>query len=395
MLSQADHCVKCGLCLPHCPTYRLTSDEGDSPRGRIALMQALAEGTIQSPRAGFHLQRCLGCRSCETACPSGVKYGAMLDATRELLLQESGNEAGLNWLATNAYKPWGRHILRAYQKSGLRHLARTVGGTRFRRLDQLLPPVESDASSREVYPAAGKTRGRVGLFTGCVSRLTDKTAIEGAITTLTLLGIEVIVPRTQACCGAVQLHSGNTTKNSQLTENNRQAFSRWELDAILTLASGCGGHLLEQQQGGSLDTAPIKEFSQFIMQLPWVEELNFQPTAQRIMLHTPCSLKNVQRCPDEPFRMLNLIPGIQIEPLPDTGCCGGAGTYMLNQPEMADRLRSPMIELIAKTKPDFVATSNTGCALHLRAGLVEAGITIPVVHPTEIIARQLPIEAGN
>ncbi|MES9889134.1 MAG: (Fe-S)-binding protein [Candidatus Sedimenticola sp. 6PFRAG1] len=390
ILSEADHCVKCGLCLPHCPTYRITANEGDSPRGRIALIQAIAEGALTSPRADLHLDSCLGCRNCEPACPSGVKYGALIDSARQIQAANSGlKDPGVLWLASHAHKSWGISALRIYQNSGIRHLARIAGGEKFRRLDRLLPSPGPHEPKREIFPAAGKTRRRVGMFTGCVGRLADKNALRSATAVLNHLGIEVVMPADQRCCGAMHQHGGAPEKGEKLAEETLQTFNHRELDAIVTLASGCGAQLFEQLAQGSPDTPPVLDFSQFLMQLPWLTELNLKPLSGLALLHTPCTLRNVLGCPDDPLHALGLIPGLEIRPMPDTGCCGGAGTYMLSQPEMADSLRSPLIDSISSAEPDFVVTSNTGCALHLRAGLEQADSSIPVIHPAELIAGQL------
>ncbi|MES9966494.1 MAG: (Fe-S)-binding protein [Sedimenticola sp.] len=392
ILSEADHCVKCGLCLPHCPTYQVTGDEGDSPRGRIALIQAIAEGVLDSPRANDHLDRCLGCRNCETACPSGVSYGELLDSIRQLSPPTRDHDSStlLRLLPGLAHNSLSIPALRAYQKSGARKLARRIGGERFRRLDQLLPTLDSPRQTKPLYQATGATRGRVGLFTGCVGRITDMSAIDSAIRVLTHLGLEVAVPEEQVCCGAMDQHDGRQEKSAQLALKNQEAFGGLQLDALITLASGCGGQLKEQGEKGQLQTAPVMDFSHFIMQLQDPHAVRLEPSDARLLLHTPCSLKNVMRCPDEPRRMLELIPGLRIEELPSGGCCGGAGSFMLTQPELAESLRSPLVESIAQSAPDFVVTSNTGCALHLRTGLEQAGISTPVVHPAELIARQLP-----
>ncbi|MES9875251.1 MAG: (Fe-S)-binding protein, partial [Candidatus Sedimenticola sp. 6PFRAG7] len=274
ILSEADHCVKCGLCLPHCPTYRITANEGDSPRGRIALIQAIAEGALTSPRADLHLDSCLGCRNCEPACPSGVKYGALIDSARQIQAANSGlKDPGVLWLASHAHKSWGISALRIYQNSGIRHLARIAGGEKFRRLDRLLPSPGPHEPKREIFPAAGKTRRRVGMFTGCVGRLADKNALRSATAVLNHLGIEVVMPADQRCCGAMHQHGGAPEKGEKLAEETLQTFNHRELDAIVTLASGCGAQLFEQLAQGSPDTPPVLDFSQFLMQLPWLTEL--------------------------------------------------------------------------------------------------------------------------
>lgn len=394
LLAEADRCVKCGLCLPHCPTYRLTRNEGDSPRGRIALIQALAGGLVSSPALQRHLDRCIGCRSCETACPSGVAYGQLIDAIRSRR-KPSLNQLQQRLISGLPYLSGSAGLLRLYQYSGLQQLARRVGGPRFRRLDDLMPRLTPAGAWRKLYPARGKRNGRVGLFTGCVGRIIDRRALTAAIELLNRCGIEVLVPPAQACCGALQQHNGNPRAARQLAARNRAAFEGQGLDAIIYLASGCGTQLRDYPQMGQPLQPPRYDICRYLSELAWPDHLQPAALPRRVLLHTPCSQRHAIREPDAAVHLLQRIPGIALQTLDNPGCCGAGGGYLLSQPEMADTLRQETLAETTRIRPDFLATSNTGCAMHLAAGLRQAGSKVQVLHPVELLARQLGIRADG
>ncbi len=391
ILQEADRCVKCGICLPHCPTYNMTRDEGDSPRGRIALIQALVAGKVTSQRLHDHLDRCLTCVACEPACPSGVKYGKLIDATRALTHKHPGffEKLQRSLITQQTYKGWSRPLLRIYQSSGARRIIRTVGSKKIRRLDALLPEIEE--STPWNYPATdihNTPQRRIALFTGCIARITEHSAIGAAIRVMRRLKIEVIIPSNQGCCGAMHAHTGAPATADTLAEVNVAAFNALNVDATLYLASGCGAQLASYGDDGHNLTAPVMEVSQYILNLPEFDSLLLRPLAKRVALHTPCSLKNVLKGEEAPALLLRRIPGLVLVPLPDSGCCGAAGSYLLDQPEMSDRLRDMTLNQLIETKPDILATSNTGCALHLGSGIRQAHLPIEVVHPVQLIERQ-------
>lgn len=391
MLIEADRCVKCGLCLPHCPTYRLSRDEGDSPRGRIALTQALIGGAVDSLRLHRHLDRCLNCRACESACPSGVRYGALIDGVRILERQKRRGMAGwlLDLIASLPYRRGSDTLLKIYQRSGLQGLTRLAPSKGVRRLGNLLPPLAATSGWHKVYPADGKILGRVGLFTGCVGRITERPALEAAIRLLNRLGLEVIVPRDQGCCGALHLHNGAPDPARMLATTNRKAFKAADVESVIYLASGCGAQLLDYASlGGALQPAPI-DISSYLTALSRLGELKLAPLEQRVLLHTPCSQRHAIRQPDQALPLLRRIPGIDLQVLPDQGCCGAAGSYLLTQASMSDRLRRETLEAIETRGGTILATSNTGCALHLAAGQRQRGSTVEVLHPVELFERQI------
>jgi len=379
LIDEADRCVKCGLCLPHCPTYRATRDEGDSPRGRIALIQALASGELSGHRLQRHLDRCLDCRLCESACPSGVRYGDLIDGARREQ-PPGGIRRRLLWwgISTLPYWPATAATLHLYQRSGLQRLVSRLGGARMRRLNQLLQPLPVPVRWQQIYPAVGKPRGRIGLFTGCVGRITEQQALQATIRLLNRLGIEVRIPPDQGCCGALHQHNGYPQQARRLGDNNRKAFSHRQLDAILYLASGCSDQLTATP---GLDV-PVMAVSDYLQRLDWPFQL--QPLTERVLLHIPCSMRTTDAI-DNVTGLLRRIPDIDLATLPADSCCGAAGSYLLTQPVMADRLRNQLLQPLQQIDgPAILVTSNTGCAMHLAAGS-----QLQLMHPVQLIERQL------
>lgn len=403
ILDAADRCVMCGLCLPHCPTYRLLRNEADSPRGRIALMQALAGGRLQpSEPLLTHLDRCLTCRACERMCPSGVEYGKLIDATRaelrhrgeaeppgrlRLLLQ---NVADIPRLQRTAA------AMRTYQRSGLQWLARKSGvlkGLDLETLETLLPAIPEVTRLHNHYPARGERRGAVGLFIGCIGSIMEGEIHAATIALLTRLGYEVHVPSSQGCCGSLHQHNGETETARHLAERNRHAFAGLQLDAIISTASGCAAQLFEYGTlyGGESELpAPLYEVCDFL-QLHWPQEgPGLKPQPLRAALHLPCSQRNVLRLPDAAERLLSRIPGLKLEPLEGNDeCCGAAGSYMLTQPENADALRRRKVAAVERQRPQLLLSNNIGCALHLAGGLKAQGIDVEVMHPVVLLAKSL------
>jgi len=392
---ETDRCVKCGLCLPHCPTYRLTRDEGDSPRGRIALIQALASGALDSPRLTRHLDRCLGCRACEPACPSAVHYGDIIDAARTLKAGHGGRRHRhlLNLLARLPYWRGSLPLVRRYQTSAIRRLVRRLAGQRLRRLDDMLPDITTPRTiklnpkpPRIETPESG-TSSRVALFTGCVGRISDHLAIQAALDILPRLGTSVAIPDDQGCCGAMHQHNGFPEHAIDLARANCKAFT--EADTIIYLASGCGAQLSDYGRMKSPLGAPIMEICHYLEASGLAAALRLAPSDRKVVVHTPCSLRYPLRGGDWVMRLLRRIPGIDLLALQDTGCCGAAGTNVLTQPELADQLRQVTLDAIDETNPQLLVTSNTGCAMHLAAGLKQRGSNVEVLHPIQLIQRQL------
>jgi glycolate oxidase iron-sulfur subunit len=225
----------------------------------------------------------------------------------------------------------------------------------------------------------------VGLFTGCVSRITEQPALQSAITILNHLGVEVVVPADQGCCGAMHQSIGDETTADSMAQHNHQLFAASGVDTVVTVASGCGAQLAE-----SSAELTVADISSYLLELPGIDTMELQPLNRRVAIHTPCSLKNVLKSAAGPLHLLRNIPQIELFPLPDNGlCCGGAGHYLLTQPETADALRRDKLDALQKSRTEILVTSNSGCALHLAAGIRDAGLNIEVLHPVELLARQL------
>jgi glycolate oxidase iron-sulfur subunit len=401
-LADADLCVKCGLCLPHCPTYQLNRNEGDSPRGRIALMQGLATGQVPvNVRLQAHLDGCLTCRACEAVCPANVPYGRLIDAGREALARRQPARSRLvRWLGGILTRGWLRRslggLLWLYQVTGLQLLVRhlhLLGSGRLARLESLLPRLSAPAGWKPVYPAAGQCRGRVALFTGCVSELAEREALSDAITLLTRLGYEVHVPATQTCCGALHQHNGLPDTARSLAARNRSAFAV-DHGMIVGTSSGCTATLREYHEllpeSGAAMAGRVQDICDFLARADGWERLRFRPLTQCVAVHEPCTLRNVLKTPDAAYALLEKIPQIRVQALPDnTRCCGAAGSYFLTEPETADRLVAEKMAQFGQMTPDWLVSSNVGCALHLGGALRRAGHAATVLHPVSLLVRQL------
>ncbi|MDD5329594.1 MAG: (Fe-S)-binding protein [Sulfuricella sp.] len=398
LLEEAGRCVACGLCLPHCPTYRKTGNEADSPRGRIALMQGGLERRIpMNERYHAHLDLCLGCRACEAVCPNNVAYGGLLAGVRGLA--ESSRRRGL-WrrLARVALvdglvtKParlrLAGGLLRAWQASGLPALAQKSTGLAqwsLARIVLRLPRIKPQPVWKAVYPAQGTVRGEVGLFLGCVARVADSDTLRATIFVLNRLGYTVHVPPGQACCGALDASMGRPEKAAGFERENGEAFSG--MDVVISTAAGCGATLKGYPQAFA---GRVQDVSEFLSAAGGWSEVDIAPLAETVAVHESCLMRNVLRCQDKPYGLLHRIPALAAAPLAGNDqCCGAAGVYALTQPGMAAVLLADKIEAIKASAARIVATSNIGCALHLAAGLKEAGLDVEVVHTVTLLARQM------
>ncbi|MCR4333039.1 MAG: heterodisulfide reductase-related iron-sulfur binding cluster [Sulfuricaulis sp.] len=401
--------MACGLCLPHCPTYGLLHDESESPRGRLSLMLALAKNELPlSDKLELHLARCLDCRACEKVCPSYVSYGLALDSARALIEAEREPSASpaarsvsiLQWLVEEPgrVRTLGK-FLWLYHRSGLQWLLRTshlLKLFRFAELEaNLLTSPPAPKAAAEIYPTERKSKGKVTIFTGCLTQVTDQQTLISAIRLLNRLGYEVHVPPDQGCCGALHLHSGLPEKTAEFMGRNIKAFAG-DTGPILCAASGCTATLGEyakyRENDKSADrfSARVTDLNQFLAGLAWSSDIAFRPLKKRIAVHDPCSLTNVLRQEDKPYALLTRIPGAEIIPLPENSlCCGAAGTYHLTQTRIARQLRAPKIDHLRRLAPDILVTSNSGCAMYLAAGIREAGLAIEVIHPVVLLERQI------
>jgi glycolate oxidase iron-sulfur subunit len=388
-LELADRCVKCGLCLPHCPTYGLSNVEGESPRGRIALMQGLAMGRLDAaPTLVGHLESCLGCRACEAVCPADVPYGELIDAGRALLARH-GARPPLARRALSALLQQPRLLaaaLAAARIPGSRAVARVLGGVPARTA-LLLPRDARRPSTDEVQPNAGATRGEALLFTGCVGGAVDGPGLDAIRRALAAAGWRVRMPPRQACCGAIDLHAGRPAEARQLALRNLAAFPGD--GPIVACASGCAATLKEYARLAGDEGAALAARVRDPVELLADAGLPLRPGPYRkIVLHVPCTQRNVTGTAAVTRRLLAQLPGVVVRELP-AGCCGAAGEMFISHPAMSDALLEPLLDDLAGDPPDALVTSNIGCALHFSAGLARRGVEVPVLHPAALVAGAL------
>jgi glycolate oxidase iron-sulfur subunit len=397
-----DPCVHCGFCLPACPTYGVTGDEADSPRGRIVLMRALERGEIPAsdPALAEHLDACLGCRGCEPACPSGVGYGRGLEAARELLLR------------ARPLPPIGRLMLRVFAREALwrpafglgRALratgipARISGTGRFGFGMGMLAASEGNrkdiAGSRPLRPPpAGvhPNEPRVALFRGCIMDTLFSHVHDATRRTLEANGYAVVEVAEQACCGALHDHAGDRTTARALARRNVAALLD-AADYIVVNSAGCGALL--KDYGHLLGTADAERMAGKVRDVSeLLAERGPRPGAALDLIvayDAPCHLQHAQRVHAAPIAVLGAIPGLRLRLLPGADrCCGSAGIFSLLQPEMSQLVLAEKIETMRRADPplDAVVTGNPGCVMQIGAGLRAAGVKIPVMHPVELLDR--------
>ncbi|MEE8586167.1 MAG: FAD-binding and (Fe-S)-binding domain-containing protein [Acidobacteriota bacterium] len=402
-------CIHCGLCLSACPTYQILGSETDSPRGRIYLMKAAWQGRIElDDKAVSHLDGCLACRACESACPSGVRFEWMLAQTRsEIRKQDPGH-----WLLRAAFQhllPYPRRIralaglTRIYQNLGLQSLARRSGllGVLSRGLAEAegkLPFLPRSRKLKQLYPAYGERKFRVGFLSGCVMPVLFPHTHEASIEVLRRSGCEVVVPARQSCCGALHWHDGRADQAKQLARQLCQSFEGKGLDALIVNSAGCGaamkdyGHWLQAdpdwRQGASDFSRKVEDLCEFLVRInpPW----QLAPLNIRLAYDDPCHLLHGQKISSQPRLLLKRIPGLELLDFPNPDrCCGAAGIYNLLQPALSNQLTGWKCKEILSSRPDRVATANPGCMMQIRAGLHSAGASLAVQHPVEILQESL------
>lgn len=388
----ADRCVRCGLCLPHCPTYRESRQEAESPRGRIALIQGWAEGELDaSPRLLHHLDNCLECLACERACPTLVPFGDLMDLARAATWRAAPawrrlpRAAWLGALASPAGAALAVGLGRLYRGTGLARLAAWGGIHRWPSLAALHRlAIQCERLPRlPASPPAGPASGdRFGLFLGCIARAAQPGAIEASLRVMRGLGLPIEVPDDQTCCGALHRHNGLPEGGDQRLRRNATAFAG--LTAV-GLASACVAELRGYPPLGA-----TQDLCRFLANRDWPATVRLAPLPQAVAVHVPCSQRNRLGDEDAAFALLRRIPGIRLVPLPDNAfCCGAAGTYLLQRPLLSRALLAPKLASLAALRTSILVTTNTGCALHLAAGAREAGVEVEVLHPVELIDRQM------
>jgi glycolate oxidase iron-sulfur subunit len=393
-------CVHCGICLPQCPTYRVLGEEMDSPRGRIYLMRAVAEKRLDVTD-GFrrHLDLCLGCRACETACPAGVPFGSLLETARAEIERRGrpGRERVLTSLLLGVFPHPGRLrallvAARVYRRSGLQALVRRAGLLRgFPRLaamERLLEDVPSPVTLPELLPARGRSRGRVALLTGCVQRQLYGGVNRDTARLLQLAGWDVVVPRNQGCCGALDLHAGRLDVLRGRAAALAAAFPA-DVDWIVTSAAGCGSAMREYAHWTADEAAArLGGRTRDVTELLADAELPLEPLVATVTYHDPCHLVHGQKVRTAPRTLLSRIPGLTVVPLADSElCCGSAGVYNILEPDMADRLLEHKIRRIIESGARTVVTGNPGCLLQIAGGCRRRGVDVEVVHPVTLVAR--------
>ncbi len=407
---QFQDCVHCGLCTASCPTYVETGDENDSPRGRIYLMRAVVDGrTAVTSQVRHHLDLCLDCRACETACPSGVQYGHLIEPFK-VALEASAAPAErtslLQRLILHHLFPYeGRVRLalapaRVMQKLGLISFADKIGLTRLlpttlRRMQAMLPNLaKSEGSLPERLPPVGPRRARVALFTGCVADAMYPETTAATARVLQQNGCEVVVPRNQVCCGAIHYHSGSEEPALAFARTNMKAFDAMGVDAIIVNVAGCGAmlkeydHLLPEsdQAEASCFISKVKDISEFLVALGPIAPKH--PIDAKVTYHDACHLCHGQQIRAQPRELLQMIPGLKLVPLEESElCCGAAGTYNLTQPEMSERLGRRKMSNIAATGASIVATGNVGCILQIARKIKETDVEMECVHPVDLLDR--------
>jgi glycolate oxidase iron-sulfur subunit len=408
--------MHCGICLPQCPTYRVLGQEMDSPRGRVYLMRAATEGRIGlTENFLLHMDRCLGCRACETACPAGVPFGRLIEETRGQIERRAPRPLGrrlLGRLLLGVF-PDRRRLARVlvlgglYQRSGLQRLVRGSGLLRrFPRLSAMehllpaLPARPADRPPAETFPVDGSPRGTVALLEGCVQALLFPEVNRATVTLLARAGYRVVVPGGQGCCGALHLHWGDRAGGRALARRNVAAFA--DADWIVTNAAGCGtalrdyGHLLGEDPRALALAARVRDVTELLAEhLPGPR----RPLDLTVTYHEPCHLAHGQRVREAPRTLLRGIPGLRLVELSESDlCCGSAGIYNLMEPEIAGQLLTRKLDRIAATGAEVVATGNPGCLLQLRRGLVDRGLAVRAHHPVELLAWSVegarPVERG-
>ncbi len=387
----ADQCVKCGLCSATCPTYKLRADENESPRGRIALAQAVAGNGIQSfDRIKHHLDNCLYCGQCETACPSGVKYTRIVDLTLDALNHSS------NRLKTSKLELWGVRFISNRTENSWPKLIRTwkllspiFNKYLLRKLSIKSSTVNKKFNEQATidHQSPVISKGSLSIFTGCTSHIFDQRTLADSTALLRHCGYELNIPEQQVCCGALAKHRGYSDIANNCEMKNTQAFDDSMTVPIIFSATGCGSAL---QQYDSQLSRRFVDINVFTKEEIDFKTLNFKPLSKKILIHTPCSQqKSIAKSKTIETLLFN-IPGLEILQSDQySSCCGAGGTHFVRSPDTAAKIREPLVNHVMKQVPDYVVSSNYSCAIHIATGLSEKNMDIPVVHPISLLWQQL------
>ena len=401
MAGAIEKCVHCGFCLPACPTYNLLGEEMDSPRGRIYLMKNVLEDNLDAAEAQPYIDRCLGCMACVPACPSGVEYGDLLlsyralqDETRERPLMDSLARRLIR--ETLPYPGRFRMAVRGGKiGKGMGALLPDAFASMLNMLPERLP---KSIALPEIMPAHGERRGKVVLLSGCVQEALAPQINLAAAEVLALNGVEVHIPRGQGCCGSILLHIGEEAAAQSLARRNFPLIPD-DVDAIITTAAGCGSGMKDypllfkdqaDKEAASAFAGKVMDFSAYLAGLGLREPRGFE-SERRVVYQDACHLLHAQGHESEPRTLLKQLPNLRLESIADAGmCCGSAGTYNLDQPEIAMQLAGRKVDAILAAKPDMVASGNIGCITQLRQELSRRGVELPVLHTAELLRQAYP-----
>lgn len=410
-------CMHCGMCLPTCPTYESTLIERNSPRGRIALMRAIADGELTAGEAfADEMYFCLGCLACVSACPAGVDYATLFENARaeseatgakDSVLRKIIRAVTLRWLFMEAPRlQLAGFALRMWQSSGLQAFVRASGmlrllPKRLRDLEAMTPKVCDGITTdfvATVTPARGERRYRIAMLTGCVQDLIFSDVNRDTVEVLTENGCEVHTPADQPCCGSLHAHNGELELARGLARRQIDLLPPSQYDAIITNAAGCGSHL--KHFHGLLANDPVyaeraRAWDAKVHDIhEWLVEIGFRAPAEsgcdrmRVTYHEACHLCHGQKISRQPREVLGAVPGVELTELPEsTWCCGSAGIYNLIQPEMAGELLDRKVKHIQSTEAEMVATGNPGCLLHIANGLAKHGSQVATAHPISLLAE--------
>lgn len=404
-------CVHCGFCLMACPTYLETGNELESPRGRIYLMKSAIEGRISMGEALVnHLDSCLGCLACETACPSGVDYSQLIEASRSQIERRYKRHLGDRFHRSLLFSifPYPKRLrlllsfLFLYQTTGVKRLVRSSGilrifSEKLSHTEEIMPEIKFSSffsTLPNLTPAKGKRRFRVALLTGCVQSALFPETNAATVRVLAENGCEVVIPRGQGCCGGLSIHSGRLSEAREFARSNIEIFEDLDVDAIIVNSAGCGsamkeyGELLRDDrtyaERGEKFGKKVKDITEFLSDIGLqgeLKELKFRVTYQ-----DACHIAHAQRIRTHPRKIINQIPGIEFIELPESDiCCGSAGIYNLVEPEMAEKLLRRKISKIRETGAEILVTGNPGCLLQIGMGIRRYGLNIKTAHTVELL----------
>jgi glycolate oxidase iron-sulfur subunit len=411
------NCMRCGFCLPSCPTY-ITSGQKEthSPRGRIALMKAVVDGFIEPDEdVERSLDLCLGCRACEPVCPSGVKYGHLLEEARDIIQQNKNHSLSEKVIRKTVFDGLFPHqermrtvtgLLGFYQRSGLQTIARKVGFMKLfpeniATMEKVLPevPTMKEMKNRPAHLGAiGTQQKRVAFFSGCLMDTMFLETNNATMKLLQLAGCEIVIPQDQACCGALHGHSGEKETSKELAKRNIRAFEKLEVDYIITNAGGCGAflidydHLLKDdhqwKERAVTFTQKLKDVSEILYELEFFKRNDFKLPHQIITYQDSCHLRNVMKTADAPRTLLKAIQGTDYIEMKDADrCCGSAGIYNIVESEMSMRILDDKMVKAKATHATTIVTANPGCLLQMKLGIEREGLSkqMRAVHIVDLL----------